>query len=85
MPVKENDPGSIVAARCTPLGAFMGAFAETPATELGAAAIHATLSDAALEGADVSEVLMGCVLPAGLGQAPARHEFLGGALPLESY
>ncbi|WP_297843582.1 acetyl-CoA C-acyltransferase [uncultured Roseibium sp.] len=80
MPVKENDPVSIVAARRTPLGAFMGTFAGTPATELGAAAIRAALSDGALEGADVSEVLMGCVLPAGLGQAPARQSAKGARL-----
>lgn len=63
----------ISAARRTPLGAFMGAFSSTPATELGAAAMRAVLDDAGIGASDVSEVLMGCVLPAGQGQAPARQ------------
>lgn len=73
MPDKETDPIVIVAARRTPLGAFMGGLSGTPATQLGAVAIRAALKDAALGSADVSEVVMGCVLPAGLGQAPARQ------------
>ncbi|MDK3016487.1 acetyl-CoA C-acyltransferase [Pseudodonghicola sp. IC7] len=69
----ETDPIAVLAARRTPLGAFMGALAQTPATALGTAAIRAALADAGLGGSDVSEVLMGCVLPAGQGQAPARQ------------
>ncbi|APZ53224.1 acetyl-CoA C-acyltransferase [Salipiger abyssi] len=78
---RPNDPVAIVAARRTPLGAFMGAFAQVPATELGAVAIRAALGDAALDGADLSEILMGCVLPAGLGQAPARQAARAAGLP----
>lgn len=63
----------IVSAARTPIGAFQGVFAGAPAPELGAAAIKAALDNAKLTGNDISEVLMGCVLPAGLGQAPARQ------------
>ncbi|WP_138466478.1 acetyl-CoA C-acyltransferase [Poseidonocella sp. HB161398] len=73
MPQGTNDPVAILGARRTPLGAFMGAFSHVPATGLGAAAIRAALADAALDPGEVSEVLMGCVLGAGLGQAPARQ------------
>ena len=70
-----TDPGpvAILAARRTPLGAFMGALTPVPAPDLGATAIRAALADAGLGSGDLSEVLMGCVLPAGLGQAPARQ------------
>ncbi|WP_172327134.1 acetyl-CoA C-acyltransferase [Mangrovicoccus sp. HB161399] len=81
MPDRRNDPVAVLAARRTPLGAFMGALSGVPATELGAAAIRAALADAGLGGAEVSEVLMGCVLPAGLGQAPARQAARAAGLP----
>jgi len=58
----------IVSAARTPVGAFNGAFANLPAHELGKIAIQAALTRAGVEGARVSEVIMGCVLPAGLGQ-----------------
>jgi acetyl-CoA C-acetyltransferase len=74
-------PIVISAARRTPLGAFTGAFASTPATQLGATAIRAALSDSGLAPERVSEVLMGCVLPAGLGQAPARQAARAAGLP----
>lgn len=73
MNATDTDPIVISSARRTPLGAFMGKFKTTPATTLGAAAIRAALADAAIPAEEVSEVLMGCVLPAGLGQAPARQ------------
>ncbi|GAA6202920.1 acetyl-CoA C-acyltransferase [Aquicoccus sp. SU-CL01552] len=73
MPLSDSDPVVISAARRTPLGAFMGTLSTVPAPELGATAIRAVLADAGLAADQVSEVLMGCVLPAGLGQAPARQ------------
>ncbi len=71
----------IASARRTPLGAFMGAFTAVPTPELGATVIRAALADAAIAGDRVSEVLMGCVLPAGLGQAPARQAARAAGLP----
>jgi acetyl-CoA C-acetyltransferase len=71
----------IVAAKRTPIGAFQGVFASTSATELGAAAIRGALEASGVAAADVQEVIMGCVLPAGLGQAPARQAALGAGLP----
>ncbi|MBD3788366.1 MAG: acetyl-CoA C-acyltransferase [Sphingomonadales bacterium] len=71
--MSSTDPIVICAARRTPLGAFMGALSGLSSTELGAAAIRAAVADAGLGPDQVSEVLMGCVLPAGLGQAPARQ------------
>ena len=67
-----NDTVVIAAARRTPIGAFQGALAPVSATDLGATAAAAALADAAIEPGEVSEVITGCVLPAGLGQAPAR-------------
>ena len=72
----------IAAARRTPIGAFQGALAGASATELGAAAIRAAVNDAGIEPDEISEVLMGCVLPAGLGQAPARQAALAADIPL---
>ena len=62
----------IVGAKRTPIGSFQGNFATVPADELGAAAIKGALAEAGLEPDAVDDVLMGCVLPAGIGQAPAR-------------
>jgi acetyl-CoA C-acetyltransferase len=76
-----TDPVVIVAARRTPIGAFQGALSDVSATELGAAAIAAAVADSGVDPADVDRALMGCVLPAGLGQAPARQAALGGGLP----
>ena len=77
-------PNSIVitAARRTAIGAFQGQFAPVSSPELGAAAIRAALADSGIGGDDVSEVLMGCVLPAGTGQAPARQAAIAADLPL---
>ena len=77
-----TDPIVIAAAARTPIGAFQGALKDKTATELGATAISAALERASLSPEDVDEVLMGCVLPAGLGQAPARQAALGAGLPL---
>jgi len=71
----------ILAARRTPIGAFQGVFAGATAPQLGAAAIRGALAAAGVAAAAVQEVIMGCVLPAGLGQAPARQAALGGGIP----
>jgi acetyl-CoA C-acetyltransferase len=71
----------IVSARRTPIGAFQGVFGPVKATELGAAAIRAAIADSGLKGDAIQEVIMGCVLPAGLGQAPARQAALSAGLP----
>ncbi|MBU1309402.1 MAG: acetyl-CoA C-acyltransferase [Gammaproteobacteria bacterium] len=72
----------IVAAKRTAMGGFMGGLADVDATVLGATAIKAALEQAGLSGDAVSEVIMGNVLPAGLGQAPARQATLKAGLPL---
>lgn len=77
-----SDPIVIVAARRTPLGMFQGALAALPAPELAAAAIRASIADTGMDPQDISEVLLGCVLPAGLGQAPARQAALAAGIPL---
>jgi len=76
------DPIVIVSAMRTPMGGFQGALASFSAPELGAAAIKAAVASAGISGEDVQEVLMGNVLPAGLGQAPARQASLAAGLPL---
>ena len=63
----------IVGAKRTPIGSFQGQFSSSSATDLGAAAIAGAIEHAGIEAADASEVIMGCVLPGGLGQAPARQ------------
>jgi acetyl-CoA C-acetyltransferase len=77
-------PDEIVtcAARRTPIGAFLGAFSAVPAIELGAVAVRAVLEDSGVDPARIDEVLMGCVLPAGLGQAPARQAALKAGIPI---
>ncbi|MEO3866716.1 thiolase family protein [Rheinheimera fenheensis] len=72
----------IVAAKRTAMGGFMGGLSDVDATVLGATAIKAALEQAGLSGDKVSEVIMGNVLPAGLGQAPARQATLKAGLPL---
>lgn len=76
------DPIVIVSAARTPLGGFQGSLASLTAPQLGAQAIAAALSRSGLPPEAIDEVLMGCVLPAGLGQAPARQASLGAGLPL---
>lgn len=70
----------ILAATRTPIGAFQGVFSPVTAPQLGAAAIKGALAASKVNGADVQEVIMGCVLAAGLGQAPARQASLGAGL-----
>src|SRR6185295_5492738 len=76
------DPIVIVSCARTPMGAFQGELKGFAAPELGAAAIRAALERAKLKPDDIQEVLMGCVLPAGQGQAPARQAALGAGLAL---
>jgi acetyl-CoA C-acetyltransferase len=76
------DPIVIVSAARTPMGGFQGELKSFAAPELGAAAIRAAVERAKIRPEDVQEVIMGCVLPAGLGQAPARQASLGAGLPL---
>ena len=71
----------IVGAKRTALGALLGQFTGVPATQLGATAMRAALEQSGVSGDDVSEVLMGCVLPAGLGQAPARQAAIAAGIP----
>src|SRR5215213_8652157 len=78
----EKDPVVIVSAVRTPMGAFQGELKGFAAPELGAAAIRAAVERAKLKPEEVQEVIMGCVLPAGQGQAPARQAALGAGLPL---
>lgn len=72
----------IVGAKRTAIGSFLGQFTGVPTTTLGATAIKAALQHAGVAGDAVDEVIMGCVLPAGLGQAPARQAAIAAGLPL---
>jgi acetyl-CoA C-acetyltransferase len=71
----------IVGAKRTAIGSFLGQFTGVPTPKLGATAISAALEQSGIAAADVSEVIMGCVLPANLGQAPARQAALAAGLP----
>jgi acetyl-CoA C-acetyltransferase len=73
----------ITAAKRTPVGSFLGAFATTPAHELGRVAIEAALAQAGVDGDDVSEVIMGQVLTAAQGQNPARQASMAAGVPKE--
>ena len=77
-----QDPVVIVAAARTPMGAFQGAFSSVSAVELGAVATRLALQQSGLASDDIDELLFGCVLPAGLLQAPARQVALAADLPL---
>ena len=79
-----QDPVVIVAAARTPMGGFLGELASVTAPELGAAAIRAAVARATLAPEDIDEVILGNVLPAGQGQAPARQASLGAGLPLST-
>ncbi len=71
----------IVSAKRTAIGSFQGSLAAVTAPQLGSIAIRAALQQAKLDGNDVEEVLMGCVLPSGMGQAPARQASRGAGIP----
>ncbi len=79
-----NDPIVIVSAARTPMGGFQGDFASLTAAQLGGVAIKAAVERAGIAADTVEEVIFGCVLPAGQGQAPARQAALGGGLPLSA-
>ena len=79
-----QDPIVIVAAARTPMAGFQGEFAALTAPQLGSVAIAAAVERSGLTPQQIDEVLMGCVLPAGLGQAPARQAALGAGLPLST-
>lgn len=79
-----NDDIVIVAAKRTPLGAFQGTLNGAQGTDLGAAAIRACIAESGVNAGDIDEVFMGCVLPAGVGQAPARQAALKAGLPLSA-
>ena len=76
-----SDPVVIVDGARTPMGGFRGALSDVSATELGARSVASALERAGVSPDDVDEVYMGCVLPAGLGQAPARQAALGAGIP----
>ncbi len=78
----KSDDVVIVAAKRTPIGAFQGALAGATAPQLGATAIRAAIAEAGIDAGDIDQVLMGCVLPAGLGQAPARQAALAAGIPV---
>ena len=80
----QDDPIVITGAARTPIGSFQGVLSDVSATNLGATAIAAAIDRSAIEPESVEEVIMGCVLPAGLRQAPARQAALGGGLPLST-
>lgn len=74
----------IAGAKRTPIGSFQGQFAEVPADELAAAAIAGALEQSGVEAAAVDDVVLGCVLPAGIGQAPARLASRKAGIPLSA-
>jgi acetyl-CoA C-acetyltransferase len=74
----------IVGAKRTAIGSFLGQFTGVPSPTLGATAIKAALEQSGVAPADVSEVIMGCVLPANLGQAPARQASIGAGIPVSA-
>ncbi len=79
--MSQTDPVVIVAFARTPMGSFQGVLSPLKATELGAAAVRAAVTRSGVDPDLVEQIFMGCVLPAGLGQAPARQAALGAGLP----
>ncbi|MEH6543483.1 MAG: acetyl-CoA C-acyltransferase [Porticoccaceae bacterium] len=79
-----NDPIVIVGSARTPMGGMMGDFSSVPSPKLGATAIAAALQRSGVAPDAVEEVLMGCVLPAGVGQSPARQAALGAEIPVSA-
>ena len=76
-----TDPVVILSYARTPMGSFQGSLAGASATDLGATAVKAAVERAGVDGADIERIYMGCVLPAGLGQAPARQAGIKAGLP----
>jgi acetyl-CoA C-acetyltransferase len=79
--ISANDPIVILSYARTPMGAMQGALSDVPATELGATAVKAAVERAGVNGEDIERAYIGCVLPAGLGQAPARQAVIKAGLP----
>jgi acetyl-CoA C-acetyltransferase len=79
--MSNTDPVVILSYARTPMGGMQGALAEVSATELGATAVKAAVERSGVDGADIERIYMGCVLPAGLGQAPARQAAIKAGLP----
>ena len=79
--MSSSDPVVILSYARTPMGAMQGALSDVSATELGAAAVKGAVERAGVKGEDVDRIYMGCVLPAGLGQAPARQAGIKAGLP----
>ena len=77
-----SDAIVLVSAKRTPIGAFQGVFSATTAPALGSAACKAAIDAAGIQANEVDETIMGCVLPAGLGQAPARQAAMGAGVPV---
>jgi acetyl-CoA C-acetyltransferase len=80
--ISASDPIVVLSYARTPMGGLAGAFADVAATDLGATAVKAAVERAGIDGADVERIYMGCVLPAGLGQSPARQVALKAGLPI---
>jgi len=80
--MQSTDPVVIVGAKRTPMGSFQGELSPVRTPDLGATAIRGALADAGVQPQDCEEVVMGCVLPAGLGQAPARQAAINAGVPL---
>ena len=76
-----QDPVVIVAAQRTPLGGFQGTLSPVTAIDLSATATRAAIDASGMDAGDIDEVILGCVLPAGLGQAPARQAALAAGIP----
>jgi len=79
--MSHSDPVIILSYARTPMGGMQGALADVSATDLGATAVKAAVERAGVEGAKIDRIYMGCVLPAGLGQAPARQAAIKAGLP----
>ncbi|MCK4904523.1 MAG: acetyl-CoA C-acetyltransferase, partial [Candidatus Marinimicrobia bacterium] len=71
----------VASAKRTPVGSFQGSLSTIPATKLGSAVIKSVLDETKINLKEIDEVIMGCVLPAGQGQAPARQAAMGAGLP----
>ena len=79
--MSQSDPVVILSTARTPMGSMQGALADASATDLGATAVRAAVERAGVSGDDIDRIYMGCVLPAGLGQAPARQAAIKAGLP----
>src|SRR3989337_3674068 len=81
MATTASDPTVILSYARTPMGATQGALADASATDLGATAVKAAIERSGVSGDAIDRIYMGCVLPAGLGQAPARQAAIKAGLP----